>query len=72
MNTTQEYKECPDCEGKGGTMEESIDFMNNIPEYTARRCTTCEGLGEVPNEDYEQERKPPLGRDFFSLLNPQM
>lgn len=38
---------CPDCQGKGYTVERSLD-PDRVQRYT---CSTCQGDGVVPDGD---------------------
>ena len=49
MKETQEYIDCPDCDGEGH--EEVDDFSYSVPAIKYVDCQRCEGAQEIKNPE---------------------
>ena len=49
MKETQEYIDCPDCDGEGH--EEVDDFSYSVPAVKYVDCQRCEGAQEIKNPE---------------------
>lgn len=44
---------CPDCEGRG--------YNYSDPDHKMMECTTCDGAGELEEEEYYGKTRPVQG-----------
>lgn len=67
INTTDEYIECPTCEGTGTEAFEDDSYQ--VPAVKYAPCQECHGEKEIENENYDiMENTTPQNQSLYQIL----